>query len=604
MKYSNQKIALTALMALLTCGLSGCGGSSETESTGTDETVSSVSRADSEQTTAPAAVTLPDNAETSAVEFSGKSVSVSGDGAEAVDGTVTITKGGIYTFTGETADGRIIVNAPDEEVTILLDNAGISCSGGSPIYIYKSKLTTIYLAEGTANTLTDGSEYTYSDSYSSAADEEPNACLYSKSDLVIAGSGSLVVNANHNNGITSKDTLTIEECSVTVTAVNNGINGKDFCVIKNADINVTSGADAIRSTNDSDTALGYIEISDCSLDLNAGEDGIQAQTTLSVSGGTCKVVSGGGSGGSVSDDTSAKGLKSASGITLSGGSYTLDCFDDAIHSNGSVLISGGTFEISTGDDGIHADENTAVTDGTINIIKSYEGIEGKTVEISGGSINVTASDDGINAAGGADQSGFGKRGDSFSGNSDSYISISGGVITVDASGDGVDSNGSLTVSGGELYVSGPTNSGNGALDYNGTAAITGGIVVAAGASGMSQNFGDGSTQGSILLTFSGSSTDAIALKDSSGSTLAGYSPAKSYSCVLISCPDITTGNTYTVEACGQSTEVVMTSLIYGNSNGMGGGRPTGGEHGKRQGAQDIAGGFFGAENPGGMESRL
>lgn len=79
-----------------------------------------------------------------------------------------------------------------------------------PLYVYKSRATILYLPEGTASTLTDGTDYTFSDSYSSAEEEEPNACLYSRSDLIIAGSGSLTVNANYNNGITGKDTLFIK----------------------------------------------------------------------------------------------------------------------------------------------------------------------------------------------------------------------------------------------------------------------------------------------------------------------------------------------------------------------------------------------------------
>ena len=176
---------------------------------------------------------------------------------------------------------------------------------------------------------------------------------------------------------------------------------------------------------------------------------------------------------------------------------------------------------------------------------------------------------------------------------------------MDASGDGVDSNGNLTVSGGELYISGSADNGNGALDYGGTAAITGGIVVAAGSNGMAQNFGESSTQGSILLTYAAYSTEPITLKDESGKTLESFTPNKSYNCVVISCPSMTTGSTYTVEACGETTSVTMSSLIYGSSNGMGGGQFPGGDGGKRPGGQegaeipDRAGGPNGMGDPGG-----
>ena len=390
-----------------------------------------------------------------------------------------------------------------------MNGADITCSYSSPLYAYKASSATVYLLKDTENKLTDGESYTYSDSYSSSEDEEPNACLYSKSDLIIAGAGSLTVNANFNNSITSKDTLRIDSASITVNAKNHGINGKDYLTLKNAKVSVTSGGDA-----------------------------------------------------------SAKGIKAGKNIAILDGTFILDCCDDALHSNSGAEISGGTFAISTGDDGVHADKNLKISGGTINISKSYEGLEGATIDISGGKITITASDDGINAAGGNDESGFGggMARDTFGSSSSYYINISGGTINIDASGDGIDSNGNLTVSGGEIYVSGPISGGDSALDYDGTAAITGGIVIAAGSSGMAQNFGDSSTQGSIMLTYQSFASGKISVADSSGNVLAEYMPSKNYSCVVVSCPGLTKGGTYTVTACGQSQSVTLDSIIYGSGS--------------------------------------
>lgn len=99
--------------------------------------------------------------------------------------------------------------------------------------------------------------------------------------------------------------------------------------------------------------------------------------------------------------------------TTDGGVYVLT----GAHANGNVTVSGGSFAITTGDDGVHADDAVTITDGTLDISKCYEGIEGQTIDISGGTIDIVSSDDGLNAAGGADQSGFGGRGpDSSDGN--------------------------------------------------------------------------------------------------------------------------------------------------------------------------------------------
>lgn len=483
---------------------------------------------------------------------------------------VTITDGGVYVLTGTLTDGRVLVNAPGADVTLVLQNADITCTDSSALYLYKAARVLVYLPDGTASTLTDGDSYDYGDSFSSADDEEPNACLYSKSDLIIAGGGTLTVTGNANNGITGKDTLKIEGTTVNVTAANHGINGKDCLVLKQADVTVTSGGDALRATNNSDSTLGCILIGASALTLTAGEDGIQAETTLTLFDTTGTITSGGGSSASLADDTSAKGIKAGMDIAIRSGSYTLNCADDGVHANGNVTISGGTFAITTGDDGVHADEAVTITDGTIDISRCYEGIEGQTIDISGGTIDIIASDDGLNAAGGADQSGFGGRGpDSFDGDSDCCITISGGTIRIDASGDGIDSNGDLNVSGGEIYVSGPTRDGDSALDYDGSATITGGTVVAAGYSGMAQNFGADSTQGSILLTCQSTSTETIRITDESGNVLAEFTPAKAYNCVVVSTPALTQGSTYTVTLGGQSTDVTLESLIYG-SGGMGG----------------------------------
>ena len=235
-KYCILSIIISA--ALLAGCLSACGesGTATGGSSSDENTAAAVTTPD---TTAD--VEAPDVSGATTIALSGQSATATGTGAEVTDGMVTITAGGTYVVTGTMTEGRILVNAPKEEVTLVLQDAAITCSTGSPLYVYKSKATTLYLPEGTASTLTDGTDYTFSDSYSSAEEEEPNACLYSKSDLVIAGSGSLTVNANYNNGITGKDTLFIQKASVTVTAVNHGINGKDSLTIKDADITVTSG---------------------------------------------------------------------------------------------------------------------------------------------------------------------------------------------------------------------------------------------------------------------------------------------------------------------------------------------------------------------------
>lgn len=269
------------------------------------------------------------------------------------------------------------------------------------------------------------------------------------------------------------------------------------------------------------------------------------------------------------DTTSTKGLKAGTTLVIQQGTFTLDCADDAFHTNGNLLYQDGNAQIQTGDDAFHADNLLNIAGGSINISTCYEGLEGLMVDISDGTIDIHASDDGINAAGGNDQSGFaGKLPDTFSETSGAYIAIAGGNITIDCGGDGIDSNGDLTVSGGNIYVSASENGADSALDYDGNASITGGVFIGVSASGMAQNFGDSSTQGSILVTVAQQSTDStISIHNSSGNVLASWNAPKGYSSIVVSCPGLESDGIYTIMAGDSVTEVTLDGLLYGQSGG-------------------------------------
>ncbi len=534
------------------------------------------------------------------VTLSDSGIQVSGDGVEADGTTLTIKEEGTYVISGSLSSGQIVIEADDSaKIHLVLNGVSVRCENSAALLIRGADKVFVTLAEGSENTLESGSEAP------SGEDENVDGVIFSRSDLTLNGSGSLTINAGYKHGIVSKDDLVITGGVYNITAVGGGLYGKDCVKILDGTFNLNVKMDGIQSDNEEDADRGFVYIAGGTYDITAGHDGIQAETLLKVADGTINITTGTGSGAAVngSSDTdstsngstnvtdsssseSIKGLKSGSLLEITGGTIVINSEDDSVHSNGSITITAGDLTISSDDDAVHADENLQIDGGSIQILQSYEGLEGKSVVINDGTISLVSADDGINANGGADSSGFGGFGrgfetDSFgSSETDIYIAINGGEITIDASGDGLDSNGNLYITGGVTYISGPSDSGNGALDYGEgcTGEISGGVLLAVGASGMAENMSSSSTQCTFMqnLDETASGGDTITITDASDNVLASYTPVRSYQNIIFSCPKLQVEETYTVTAGSQSVAVEQSDTVVGESSGMGGmGAPEG-----------------------------
>ena len=300
--------------------------------------------------------------------------------------------------------------------------------------------------------------------------------------------------------------------------------------------------------------------------------GIVSKDDLVVTGGTYTIYS---------QDHCLNGKDS---VRIADGTFNLSCDEDGIHAgnddqqDGYVYIEGGDINISVGDDAIHAEGLLIITGGDIDVSKSCEGVEGDKILVTGGDIDVISSDDGFNAAGGS--SGSGDNHDGFGGgpgmggvdmdaDNDAYILITGGTININANGDGIDSNGCIGITGGSVYVLGPSDNGNGAMDYGICAAITGGEIVAVGGSGMAQGFGDESTQCSALVNFDEwiDAGETITLTDSDGKEVLSYKADKKFNSVVISTSDMKKGDNYTLTVGDQSSTFTLDDITYSEGSG-------------------------------------
>ncbi|MBT3210041.1 MAG: carbohydrate-binding domain-containing protein [Bacteroidetes bacterium] len=474
-----------------------------------------------------------DSSEEIQIILNGSTITVNGTGATAEESTVTITSAGTYSLTGTLDDGQIIVNTEDEEIVrLILNGAGLNCSTNAPIYVLSAEKAMIVLADNSENYVTDGTSYIFEN----PEDDEPNAAIYSKSDLTIYGNGTLTVEGNYNDGITSKDGLIITSGTININSVDDGIRGKDYLIVKDGSITVEAAGVGIKSDNEDDTSKGYITIEKGEINITAGGEAIEAEKDVEIVLGEIVLSSGG------------KGINGTIGVFIDDGNFTISSVDDAIHSNGFITINDGSFVISSDDDAIHADYDLVINDGDINITNSYEGIESAEgdITINGGEIHIVSSDDGINSAA----------------NGNNYIYINGGYIVIDAEADCFDSNGSMEISGGTVFVSSSGVRGGTIVDCD-SYTLDGGFMVGLSASSRHTAYPNTSSdQYSLVIDFSSSQQAGtlIHIQDSDGVDILTYEPTKEYEAFIFSSSDFISGSTYDVYLGGSSSGTATDGL--------------------------------------------
>ena len=431
-----------------------------------------------------------DKSSSTIITLNGSEAKVEGSGANYSDGKVNITSSGTYVLSGKFT-GQVYIDAKDSAVVhLVLNGVEINSESGPAIYAADGKKVILTLAESTENILSDTSNYTFAD-----GEDEPDATLFIKNDLVINGSGTLKVNANYKTAIKTKDTLAIISGNFDLTSVDNAVRAKD-----------------------------------------------------------------------------------------------------------ALTVEAGTFKVNATGKGFTSDGELNIYDGDINIEKSEEGLEGLTVEIYGGNVDISATDDGINARTKYDDS-VSDAEKEMLGNQDQdgvEVRIAGGTVNINASGDAIDSNGDLYIEGGETYISGPTSGGDGTLDYNGEAKISGGVYVGAGSFGMFQTFSEYSSQNFINVYYD--STQAagttITLSDESQTKLIEFVAEKEFATAGISLPSLETGKTYTLKTGDTEQTLTINSVsssLGTSSGGFGGPGRQGGPQGGGFGGSGGQGGFGGPQ---------
>lgn len=546
--------AVILTMCLMTAGCARNSTSTTTASGGETTITSGITKEDTD-------VTHADDAENYRVSITGDFTVTSdtSDGVTQSGSVYTITKAGEYTVAGLLSEGQLIVDAGDEdEVTIVLNGTSITCSSGSPIYVKNASKVEIKSEENSFNEVIDNRTEATEDS----SDDAGNAAIYATCDLKLVGKGALVVTGNYNNGIQSKDDLSIKNVIVKVTAVNNAVKGNDAVDIESGNIiAISAKGDGIKTSNSSisnkGNQKGIVTITGGNIDIYAACDGIDAAYGVDISGdGNLNIYtdtyseyseevtsSGSSSGTSTSRNSSANKTASANTVSYVAASDTIanapggfgggnmggmdgqnggnkaggdrpgmpGDFNESGNSSGQsystkgikaeseINISGFTINISSTDDGIHANSDSGVLE---------TGEDGKgTIVINGGSITISSGDDGMHADKQLDvNDGYINVVTSYEGLEAMTINLNGGKIYVYATDDGINActgdgktSPIVNVTGGYIDVTTASGDTDG-IDSNGNYVQTGGFVLVKGGSSSGNVSGSIDVDGTVTIT--------------------------------------------------------------------------------------------------------
>ena len=524
--------AVILTMCLMTAGCARNSTSTTTASGGETTITSGITKEDTD-------VTHADDAENYRVSITSDFTVTSdtSDGVTQSGSVYTITKAGEYTVTGLLSEGQLIVDAGDEdEVTIVLNGTSITCSSGSPIYVKNASEVKIKSEENSFNEVIDNRTEATEDS----SDDAGNAAIYATCDLKLVGKGALVVTGNYNNGIQSKDDLSIKNVIVKVTAVNNAVKGNNAVDIESGNIiAISAKGDGIKTSNSNisnkGNQKGIVTITGGNIDVYAACDGIDAAYVVDISGdGNLNIYtdtyseyseevtsSGSSSGTSTSRNSSANKTASANTVSYVAASDTIA---NAPGGSGGGNMGGmdgqnggNAPDMNGGSGGNKAGGNRPGMPGDFNESgnssgQSYstKGIKAESeINISGFTINISSTDDGIHAN---SDSGVLETGEDGKGT----IVINGGSITISSGDDGMHADKQLDVNDGYINI---------VTSYEGLEAMTinlngGKIYVYATDDGINACTGDGKTSpivnvtaGYIDVTTASGDTDGI---DSNG----------------------------------------------------------------------------------------
>ena len=274
MKSAWKYISISLALALL-LSFAGCAGHDSTQQTDVTQTNAPQPISDADALSDPT-----DESKEASGDFS-----VSGPVDVAVNGSVyTVTAAGEYTISGRLEEGRIVVDAGDEdEVVLILSDASVSSTTGAPIEVVNASEVTVRAEEGSYNVVSD-----LRSGDPDASDDEADAAIWSDCDLKLTGKGTLIVTSTYDNGVKSKDDVSVKDATLKVSSPGVALKGNDSVTVKSGSlILVSTGGDGVKTSNSDVSSKGNqrgdVTILSGHVDIYAACDGISAAHDVLIS---------------------------------------------------------------------------------------------------------------------------------------------------------------------------------------------------------------------------------------------------------------------------------------------------------------------------------
>ena len=436
-----------------------------------------------------------------------------------------------YVLSGTSTDGSFTLDG-SYKASLELQGLMLTSTLGAPLDIQDGKRISLSVKKGTTNTLTDSADGSQKGCIVCKGHLE----LKGKGTLNVYGNTAHGIyakeyvelkNATVNilsavkDGLNCNQYFLMESGELNISGTGDDgmqVSYKDdtdretedtgSITVSGGTINIATTATAAKGMK----AEGNIYITDGSVTVSTSGDGkwdednaktkaascISSDGNVQIDGGTLQLTSSGSGGKGINCDGEFIANGGNITITTTGGMYA--------YVNGTEYnpYTGNTDRLTSDQKsspkGIKADGNVTINGGTFNVTvtgNGGEGIESKAVmTVNDGTIVANTNDDALNSS--------------------SHMYIKGGTITVVATGnDGIDSNGNMYIQGGTIMAFGTTapECGIDANEEEGYSVIfTGGTLLAVGG-GNSVPSTSESTQAYVSGSMSVSANTEITLKD-------------------------------------------------------------------------------------------